>query len=89
VGASGGLGDQIWVSVGPVGLICIGELQVKLINRIIFFLQLITGLQSVLHLATIRIRSVPIVAGTGAVFLNNLFSAYQSRGFYTFPKSEN
>jgi len=36
VGASGGLGDQIWVSVGPVGLICIGELQLKLINYIFF-----------------------------------------------------
>jgi len=38
----------------------------------------------VLHLATIRIRSVPIVAGTGTLFINNYFSAYQSRGFTVF-----
>ena len=38
-------GCRLQVIQGPVGLICIGELQVKLIN--FFFLQLITGLQSV------------------------------------------
>ena len=75
-------GCRLQVIQGPVGLICIGEFQVKLINYIFF-----ASNHRIAKCVALS-YDTNTIAGTGTVFINNFFSAYQSRGFYSFLKSE-